>query len=75
MFIFWCICAEVLEEIAPALKNSQMLVSVVAGLPLAVLSKPLAPGSKIIRSMPNTPMLVGAGAGEPSRVASRRWRS
>jgi pyrroline-5-carboxylate reductase len=37
------------------------VLSVVAGLPSARLEAALAPGSVVVRSMPNTPSLIGAG--------------
>ena len=53
--------AGVLRQIAPLLKPEQVLVSVIAGVPLSVLCKPLPDFVKVVRSMPNTPMLVGQG--------------
>jgi pyrroline-5-carboxylate reductase len=37
-------------------------VSIAAGVPLASLAVPLSLGARIVRAMPNTPALVGAGA-------------
>jgi pyrroline-5-carboxylate reductase len=37
-------------------------ISIAAGIPLASLAWPLPPGARIVRAMPNTPALVGAGA-------------
>ncbi len=51
----------VLREIAPALRAS-LLVSVVAGVPLDDLQGETGLGTPIIRTMPNTPCLVGKGA-------------
>ena len=55
--------AGVLRQIGPMLKPNQVLVSVIAGVPLSVLCEPLPDFVKVVRSMPNTPMLVGQGAG------------
>ena len=54
-------CPGVLRDIAPALSRDQILVSVIAGFPLSLLCEPLPEHAKVIRSMPNTPMLVGQG--------------
>ena len=51
----------VCEEISPYLKPRALVLSVAAGVPLAVLQAHLPKGTRIIRVMPNTPALVGAG--------------
>jgi pyrroline-5-carboxylate reductase len=38
------------------------VLSIAAGVTIATLEAALAPGSKVVRAMPNTPALVGAGA-------------
>ncbi len=52
---------EVLGEIASALDESALLISIVAGLPLSRLEQEL-PAGRLARVMPNTPCLIGAGA-------------
>lgn len=52
----------VLQQIAPIVKPAALVISIAAGLPLAVLEQQLPAGSAVIRAMPNTPALVGAGA-------------
>lgn len=52
---------EVLEEIAPVIKPDQLVISIAAGITLDYLKKSLS-GIPVIRSMPNTPALVGSGA-------------
>lgn len=53
---------EVLKAVAPVRKKGPLLViSVAAGIPTVSLEKAL-PGAAVIRAMPNTPALVGAGA-------------
>lgn len=37
-------------------------ISIAAGIPLVSLAVPLSAGARIVRAMPNTPALVGAGA-------------
>ena len=52
----------VLAEIAPYLKPRAVVISIAAGVPLAVLERHLPPSARIVRAMPNTPALVGSGA-------------
>ncbi|HKU41173.1 MAG TPA: pyrroline-5-carboxylate reductase [Polyangiales bacterium] len=52
---------QVLVELAPRLASDTLVVSIAAGVPLAVIEGQL-PGKRVIRAMPNTPALVGAGA-------------
>ena len=51
--------AEALDRIAPLLKG-KLLISIVAGWPLALLEKHAKTG-RIVRVMPNTPALAGEG--------------
>ena len=53
--------AQVLEEIAPAVGEEAVVVSIAAGVTTATLDAGLRGRGKIVRVMPNTPMLVGAG--------------
>ena len=52
----------VLAEIAPAIDAAKLLVSIAAGVSIATLARALPAGTRIVRTMPNTPALVGAGA-------------
>src|SRR5687768_8230933 len=54
--------AAVLSEIAPALKPDALIVSIAAGISSSFIQRHL-PGAapRIVRAMPNTPMLVGEG--------------
>ncbi len=52
----------VLTEIGAELRPDQLLVSVAAGVPLEALESRLPPGSRVVRTMPNTPATVQAGA-------------
>lgn len=52
---------EVLDEIADALKPDSIVVSLAPGKTLEWFAKKLGPDRKIVRTMPNTPALVGEG--------------
>jgi pyrroline-5-carboxylate reductase len=56
------VAATVLREIAPAVQERHLLISVVAGLRLATMQAILGPRVRLVRAMPNTPCLVGASA-------------
>jgi pyrroline-5-carboxylate reductase len=56
------ILPRVLDEIAPHLKPSALVISIAAGTPLVAIERRLPPGTRVVRTMPNTPALVGAGA-------------
>ena len=49
------------EEIAGSLEPGALVISVAAGIDLAMLEGALAEGQPVIRSMPNTPSRVGRG--------------
>ncbi|MBL8914415.1 MAG: pyrroline-5-carboxylate reductase [Archangium sp.] len=53
---------KVLVEIAPSIDRSKLIISVAAGVPIAAIERRLGAGARIVRSMPNTPCLVGLGA-------------
>ncbi len=52
----------VLEEVKPALKPGTLIISIAAGISTNFIQSRLAPGTPVIRVMPNTPYLVHAGA-------------
>ncbi|HEY4415433.1 MAG TPA: pyrroline-5-carboxylate reductase [Verrucomicrobiae bacterium] len=54
--------AAVLAEISGAFTKNHLLISIAAGVTMAKLESGLPAGARIIRVMPNTPALVGAGA-------------
>jgi pyrroline-5-carboxylate reductase len=51
-----------LAEIQPHFTAKHLLISIAAGVTLAKLEQGLPPGARVIRVMPNTPALIGAGA-------------
>jgi pyrroline-5-carboxylate reductase len=52
----------VLTEVGADLRGDQLVVSVAAGVPIEAIESRLPAGSHVIRSMPNTPASVQAGA-------------
>ncbi|MDR3458911.1 MAG: pyrroline-5-carboxylate reductase [Verrucomicrobiae bacterium] len=52
----------VLAEISGAFTKNHLLISIAAGVTLTRLEAALPAGARVIRVMPNTPALVGAGA-------------
>ncbi len=54
--------SKLLDVVAPAIDHRKLVVSVAAGVPIAALGRKLGSGARIVRAMPNTPALVGAGA-------------
>lgn len=54
-------CADVALQIKNVLTNKQVIISVIAGKNLEWLKEHLGNDKKIIRTMPNTPSLVGEG--------------
>jgi pyrroline-5-carboxylate reductase len=53
---------KLLAEIAPALDATKLVISIAAGVPLAAIERQVGHGVRLVRTMPNTPALVGAGA-------------
>jgi pyrroline-5-carboxylate reductase len=53
---------EVLSGIRGDFSGRHLLISIAAGVPLRKLEGSLGEGARVIRAMPNTPALVGAGA-------------
>ena len=51
-----------LRQLAADARHATLFVSVAAGVPIATYTKALGEESRIVRVMPNTPCLVGAGA-------------
>ncbi len=53
---------KLLTQIAPVIDASKLVISVAAGVPIAAIERRFGGGTRIVRSMPNTPALVGLGA-------------
>ncbi len=53
---------EMLTALKPEIGARHLVISIAAGVPLARLEAALPAGTRVIRVMPNTPALVGAGA-------------
>ncbi len=64
--------AALLEAVAPVLVGGALVVTVVAGLPLAFYEQRLPSGTPVVRVMPNTPAVIGKGAAgmSPGSAAS-----
>jgi pyrroline-5-carboxylate reductase len=70
------VLAGVLSELAGHIEPGQLVLSIAAGATIAAIGQQLSPRQAIIRSMPNTPALVGEGisvlcAGEHCRPHHR----
>lgn len=53
---------EMLPGVAAAIRPDTLLISVAAGIPTRLVERALPEGARVVRTMPNTPALVGAGA-------------
>ncbi len=53
---------KLLTQIAPAVDSHKLIVSIAAGVPIAAIERRFGAGARIVRTMPNTPALVGLGA-------------
>jgi pyrroline-5-carboxylate reductase len=54
--------SKVASEIAPIFRRDQLLVSIAMGIPIRFIETLLPSKSRVVRVMPNTPAVVGAGA-------------
>jgi pyrroline-5-carboxylate reductase len=54
--------SEVLAGFKPAMSNRKLVISIAAGVTTARIERELGEGTRVMRVMPNTPALVGAGA-------------
>jgi pyrroline-5-carboxylate reductase len=51
----------VLDEVQGSVKSGALVISIAAGIPITAIEAKL-PQARVVRAMPNTPALVGAGA-------------
>ena len=51
-----------LPDVAKGVRAPSLVVSIAAGVPIAAIEARLPPGTRVVRTMPNTPCLVDAGA-------------
>jgi pyrroline-5-carboxylate reductase len=51
-----------LPDVARGVKSSTLVISIAAGVPVAAIEARLPPSTRVVRTMPNTPCLVDAGA-------------
>jgi len=65
-----------LDEIAPAVRPEQLVISIAAGVRVASIESALPKGVPVVRVMPNTPAMVGEGmaAIAPSHQVSAQQR-
>ncbi len=56
------VIAKVILGISKDVRPDQLVVSVAAGVPISLLEAHLPAGARVVRSMPNTPAIVQAGA-------------
>lgn len=59
--------AEVLESIKPAVNSDKVIVTIAAGISTDYIAKTIECECPMVRVMPNTPLLLGAGATAVSR--------
>lgn len=53
---------KVLTQVGPRVRPEQLVISVAAGVPIAAIEARLPPHGRVVRTMPNTPATVLAGA-------------
>ncbi|MFI8686954.1 pyrroline-5-carboxylate reductase [Rossellomorea sp. NPDC077527] len=52
---------ELIEEIKGSLKEDAIIITIAAGITIKWMEEQISPEAKIVRTMPNTPSLVGEG--------------
>lgn len=59
-----------LPDVEEALRPNALVISIAAGISTPIIERRLPDGTRVVRSMPNTPALVGAGATAIARGAN-----
>ncbi len=54
--------AGVLDVLESVITNDKLVISIMAGIQSSKIEENLVPGCRVVRAMPNTPALIGAGA-------------
>jgi len=54
--------AGVLDLLEPVITTDKLVISIMAGIQSSKIEENLAPDCRVVRAMPNTPALIGAGA-------------
>ncbi|HEY1546125.1 MAG TPA: pyrroline-5-carboxylate reductase [Xanthobacteraceae bacterium] len=55
------VAADVVPPLGRLVRNDTVVISIMAGRPLAFLEKSLPPATALVRAMPNTPAAIGRG--------------
>lgn len=53
--------SKVLKEIKSSIQQNALIITIAAGIDLAIMEEMVGSGAKVVRSMPNTPSLIGEG--------------
>lgn len=56
------ILSRVLDQVGDGISSDTLVISIAAGVPVSAIQSRLAPGTRVVRAMPNTPALVDAAA-------------
>lgn len=56
------ILSRVLDDVGTTISPDALVISIAAGVPVSAIQSRLAPGTRVVRAMPNTPALVDAAA-------------
>lgn len=60
---------EAISDMGTAMRKDALVISIAAGIGTGTIEKSLQPGARVVRVMPNTPLLVGQGMSALARGA------